>query len=130
MVNYLQKGKVNMILAVVGSGGDRLESTLTRLGPEVVLTGRFWGTDERVRSWAMANGVTVITLDPNFIKHGSRATTVRAQQTAMVADEMLVSGVNATSLQAAHEMQNLGKMVWNEDDFRGSVRGVDDGAYV
>lgn len=118
-----------MIVAVVGSGGVSLESVLTSLNPSVVVTGRFWGTDRRVRDWAIENGVTVITLDPNFIKHGSRAMSVRAKQIAMIADEMLVSGINATSLQAANEMQNLGKMVWNEDDFYNrSGNSIDSGS--
>lgn len=120
-----------MILAVVGSGrnGDKLESMLIRLSPESVVTGRFWGTDERVRRWAMENGVAVITIDPNFIRHGSRATKVRAQQIAMIADEMLVFGLNTSVIEAANEMQNLGKMVWNEEDFSDPVDNSDDGNF-
>ena len=121
-----------MILAVVGNGesGDKLESMLIRLNPSAVITGGFWGTDERTRAWAMNNGVTIIVLNPNFVKHSTRAQKVRAEQIAMIADEMLISGVTPSSLQAAQEMQNLGKMVWNEDDFSDPVDHSDDSGFA
>lgn len=121
-----------MILAVVGNGknGDKLESMLIRLNPSAVVTGSFWGTDERTRTWAMDNGVAIVVLNPNFIKHSTRSLKVRAEQIAMIADEMLISGVTPSSLQAAQEMQNLGKMVWNEDDFSDPIDHSDDSSFA
>ena len=108
-----------MILAVVGSGNlGGVKRALDTLRPESVLTGKFWGTDAIVREWAMDNGVTVITLDPNLIKHGTSAMRVRNEQIVMVADEMLMAGETIDSLQAANLMGNAGKMVWLSTSFK------------
>ena len=108
-----------MILAVVGSGkAENIERALDTLRPESVLTGRFWGTDAIVREWAMSNGVTVITLDPNFIRHGTTAMQIRNKQIVMVADEMLMAGKTIDSLHAANLMSNAGKMVWLSTSFK------------
>ena len=58
---------------------DLLDSELTALAPDVVITGGARGTDAQAAAWAHAHGVKVATYKADWAEHGRAAGPMRNQ---------------------------------------------------
>ncbi|MHB1772290.1 MAG: SLOG family protein [Acidimicrobiales bacterium] len=62
-----------------GVPADLLDSELTALVPDVVITGGARGADAQAAAWAHARGVEVVTYEADWATHGPAAGPIRNQ---------------------------------------------------
>jgi hypothetical protein len=73
-----------------GVPDDLLDSELTALAPDVVITGGARGTDAQAAAWAHAHGVKVVTYTTDWATHGRSAGPMRNQAMLDTAEPDLV----------------------------------------